>query len=223
MASCERGFELGGWGVGEDFAFGDDDDAVADVLDDFEDVRDVEDRLALGGERFEEVFEETRGDDVEAGERFVEDEQLWVVQEGGGDEDALLHAFGVEGDGGVAPGFEAEQGEEPVGFEVDEGFGDVAQAADELEVFEAGEMGVDVGLLGDVAEGGAVGLEIVADALAFKEHLAVVGLEEAGDDLDGGGLAGAVGADVADDFAGTDGEVDVVDGGEAAVAFARGL
>ena len=32
------------------FAFGDDDDAVADLLDDFEDVGDVEDGFALGGE-----------------------------------------------------------------------------------------------------------------------------------------------------------------------------
>ena len=123
----------------------------------------------------------------------------------------------------MAPGFEAEEGEEAVGLEVDEGFGEVAQAADELEVFEAGEVGVDVGLLGDVAEGGAVGLEVVADALALEEDLAVGGFEEAGDDFDGGGLAGAVGADVAYDLAGTDGEVDVVDGQESCGSFWRGL
>ena len=149
-----------------------------------------------------EIFEEARGDYIESGEGFVEDEELGIVQQGGGDEDALLHALGVERDGRVAPGFEAEEGEEAVGFEVDEGFGHVAQAADQLEVLEAGEMGVDVGLFGDVAEGGAVGLEVVADALAVEEHLAVVGLEEAGDDFDGGGFAGAVGSEVADDLAG---------------------
>ncbi len=219
IGELQGGLQLGGWGVGEDLSFGDDDDAIADQLDDFEDVRDVEDCLALRGELLQQIFEETGGDDVEAGERLVEDEQLGIVQQGGGDEDALLHALGVERDGRVAPGFEAEQGEEPVGLEVDEGLGQVAQAADELEVLEAGEVGVDVGLLGDVAEGGAVGLEIVADALAFEEHLAVGGLEEAGDDLDGGGFAGAVGTDVADDLAGTEAKADVVDGGKATIAF----
>jgi hypothetical protein len=71
-----------------------------------------------------------------------------------------------------------------------------------LEVLEAGEMGVDVGLLGHVAKGSAVGGEVVADAASLEEDLAAVGLKEAGDDLDGGGLAGAVGADVADNLAG---------------------
>jgi hypothetical protein len=43
--------ELGedAWGVGEDFSLGDDDDAIADEFDDFEDVGDVEDGFALGG------------------------------------------------------------------------------------------------------------------------------------------------------------------------------
>ena len=112
LASCERGLEFGGWRVGKDFALGDDDDAVADQLDDFEHVRDVEDGLALRGELLQQVFEEPGGDDVEAGERFVEDEQLGIVQQGGGDEDALLHALGVERDGRVAPGLEVEQSEQ---------------------------------------------------------------------------------------------------------------
>ena len=67
------------------FAFGDYDDAVADLLDDFEDVGDVEDGFALGGEGYEEVFEEAGGDYVEAGEGFVEDEEFGIVEEGGGD------------------------------------------------------------------------------------------------------------------------------------------
>ena len=56
-----------------------------------------------------------------------------------------------------------------------------------------------------------------------KRTVPVVGFEQAGDDFDGGGFAGAVGADVADDLARADGEADVVDGGKAAVAFARVL
>jgi hypothetical protein len=145
------------------------------------------------------------------------------VEQGGGDEDALLHAFGVERDGRVAPGGKVEEGEQTIGLVVDETFGQVAQAADELEVLERGEVGVDVRFLRDVAEGGAVGLEIGANALPFEEDLAAVGFEQAGDDLDGGGLAGAVGTNVADDFAGAKAEADVLDGRQAAIAFAEGF
>ena len=42
------------------------------------------------------------------------------------------------------------------------------------------------------------------------------GREQAGEHLDGGGFAGAVGAEEAEELAGLDGEVDVVDGGEVA-------
>jgi len=80
-------------------------------------------------------------------------------------------------------------------------------------------MGVDVGLFRDVAEGRAVALKIEADTFTLEEDLALIGLEEAGDDFDGGGFAGAVGTDVPDDFAGTNAEADFVDGWEATVAF----
>ena len=174
---------------------------MADQLDDLEDMRDVEDGLALCGELLQQIFEEPSGDDVEAGERLVEDQEPGIMQQRSRDEDALLHALGVERDGRVAPGLEAEKREELVGLEVDEGLGQLAQAANELQIFEAGEMGVDVRFLRHVAEGGAIALEVEADALAFEEDLPGIGFEQAGDDFDGGGFTGAVGADVADDLA----------------------
>src|SRR5271156_3349855 len=82
-------------------------------------------------------------------------------------------------------------------------------------------MSVDMGFFGNVAEGSAVTLEIVADAFAFKEHLANVWLEETGDNFDGGGLTGAVWAHVADDLACADTEADIVDCGETAIAFGQ--
>ncbi len=68
--------EVAGRGVCDDLAPGEDDDAVADALDDFEHVRDVEDGFAFAGEQDEQVFEEAGGDGVEAGERLVEDEEV---------------------------------------------------------------------------------------------------------------------------------------------------
>ena len=80
-------------------------------------------------------------------------------------------------------------------------------------------MGVDVGFFGDVADGGTKSGQVGKDVAAMEEDAAAAGLEQAGEDLDRGGFAGAVGAEIADDLAGMDGEGDVFDGGQAAVAF----
>jgi hypothetical protein len=212
--------ELRGTGVSENFSLGDDDDAIADLLDDFEDMRDVKDGLAFRGEQFEEVFEETRGDDVEAGERLVKDQQPGIVEEGRGDEHALTHSFGIGGDGGVLPGLEVEQLEQTRGFGFEKGFRDAAETADELQIFKAGEVAVKMGLFRDVADGGAEGHHVFANVAAFKQHTAFVGTQHAGDDLDGGGFSRAVGTEEADDFSGGDAKADVLYGGyrtEAAV------
>ena len=134
-------------------------------------------------------------------------------------QDALLHSLGVVGDGGVLRGFEGEELKQAAGFVFDEPFLHAAQAADELEVFEAGEVGVDLGFFGDVAEMGAVGGEVFVDVAAGEEDFAVGGLDHAGDHLDGGGFAGAVGAEVAEDFAFAEGEADVLHGGDGAIAL----
>ncbi len=98
-------------------------------------------------------------------------------------------------------------------------FVEASQAADELQVLEAGKMRVDLGLLGDVAEMRAVGGEVVVDVAPGEEDLAVGRLYHADDHFDGGGFPGAVGSQVAEDFAGLEFEADVFDGGDAAVGF----
>ena len=87
--------QFGGRRVGKHSAFGDDNDASANLLDDFEHMRDVEDGFSLGGEHLKKIFEEARGDDIEAGERLIEDEQPGIVQERRGNQHALAHALGV--------------------------------------------------------------------------------------------------------------------------------
>ena len=131
-------------GIGDDLAAGEDDDAVADALDGFEHVRDVEDGFAFAREQDEEVFEEACGDCVQARERLVEDDQPGVMQQGSGDEDALLHALRVVGERGVLGGFEGQELQQGAGFALDELLRHSTQATDELQVLEAGEMGVDL-------------------------------------------------------------------------------
>jgi hypothetical protein len=89
----ERGFHVFDCVLENHLAFVEDDDSGADLFDDFEDVGAEEDHFAFGGEDFEETAEEEGGVDVEAGEGFVEDEQFGIVEEGGGEEDALAHAL----------------------------------------------------------------------------------------------------------------------------------
>ena len=57
------------------------------------------------------------------------------------------------------------------------------------------------------------------DVAAGEEDLALGGLDHADDHLDGGGFAGAIGAEVAEHFAFFEGEADIPDGGDAAIAF----
>ena len=65
-------------------------------------------------------------------------------------------------------------------------------------------------------------LAIVGAPAPAEDHdLAGVGLGEALADLDGGGLAGAVGSEQAEALARTDLEVEAVDGDDVAVGFAE--
>ena len=87
----------------------------------------------------------------------------------------------------------------------------------------AGEVGVEPGLLGHVADALLVGGEVGVNGLAGEGDGAEGGFDEAGDHLHGGGLAGAVRAEIAGDLAGLRGEGDVLDDGEAGVSFVDAL
>ena len=67
--------------------------------------------------------------------------------------------------------------------------------------------------------------EVLGAAVPGREaqhvHLAVGGMQQAAHDLEGGGLAGAVGSQEADDLAAVDLERDSVDGADEAVAAAH--
>src|SRR5206468_3265352 len=100
----------------------------------------------------DELVQQHGAGDIEAGERLVKDEQIGVVEQGSGDQDALLHALGVGGDRRVAIFVQPKEPQELAGFALDLPLRKLAQAADELQVFEAGQVRIDEGLLGYVAE-----------------------------------------------------------------------
>ena len=110
------------------------------------------------GELLQKIFEQPSGNGVQAGERFVEDQQPRIVQQGSRQQHSLLHAFGVKRDGRVAPALQVEKSEQLVGLVFDQVFGQVAQPADQLQILQRREVGIDMCFLGDVAKCGSVSL-----------------------------------------------------------------
>ena len=92
MLPTRRGLELVDGAGGDDAAPGDDDDVLADVLDQVELVAREDDPDAGRGPLLDDLGHRRDADRVQAGERLVEDEQLRVVGERDGQLDPLLVA-----------------------------------------------------------------------------------------------------------------------------------
>jgi hypothetical protein len=177
--------------VGADFAAGEDDDAVADALDLGEDVAADEDRAVL-----REFFDEAAGlvdlRGVQAVGGLVQEQDGRVVEERGGEADALLVAFAERADAaGTHLG-------EPAAFDgaLDGGVagraGDAEEACAELEILGHGHFGVERIGLGQVAQACQGFLSRVDGVEAVDRDMPDIGGQEAGDHPDGGRLARAV-------------------------------
>src|SRR4029079_14628519 len=112
---------------------------------------------------------------------------------------ALQHALRVLAQRELARALEPDAREQPVGPRPTLGARHVEEAPDEIEQLLAGEVVVEVGALGQVAEA-ALGVEIRPRA-AEEAHAASRREDQAHEHLDGGGLAGAVGSEEPEDLA----------------------
>jgi len=182
--------------------------------------------MPVAGEAFHHL--QDAGDEfgVEGAGDFVEEHRLGAHGEGAGDGDALLLAAGeFAGEGGFAVG-EADADEELAGAG---GRFRFAQPEDfdrgEGEVAEDGQVGEQVKALEDHADLGAVEGEGGPGSRRRPSNqiFAGVGGFEEVDAADEGGLAGAGGADDAEDFAGGDVEVDPAEDRPAAERLWRPL
>ena len=90
------------------------------------------------------------------------------------------------------------------------------QAAEEAEILAGRQLVVESQLLGDQAELALGGVGVAGEGGAVDQDVAVVRAEQAGDQRDRRGLAGAVGAEDADDLAGADLERHAVHGAQRA-------
>ena len=99
---------------------------------------------------------------------------------------------------------QADQAEQFVHLAVEREAGYPAETSGELQIFAAGEVRIEVRLLGDVADAALEGLEVAVDVLAVEEDVAGGRLEQAGEHLHGGAFARAVGTEIAENLAGLD-------------------
>ena len=180
----------------------------------FEVVMADKEEAAVGGEVGHDLSQHALGGFVEAGEGFVEQEDMGLLREGAGDvgalalaaaeleETAVLEVLEVEGgDGGIdnliverAPG--AAFAEVRVAAEFDE-------AADGEG--EGGVDGVGLGEVGNFVAAGAHGLPMPGNGAGMEG-------DEAGDAFEEGAFAGAVRPEEADAVAAADGKADIAQG-----------
>ena len=135
-----------------------------------------------------------------------------------GEEDFLAHALRVSGYGAVAVVPEGEEAQEFFDAGIEDAAREAAKASDKLEKFAAGEIWIEIGFFGDVADAALVSGEIVEDAASVEQDAAGARLQEADEHSYGGAFAGAVRTEVADDVATFDAEADVINGCDAGEA-----
>ncbi|HEY6508301.1 MAG TPA: hypothetical protein VIY56_09830 [Vicinamibacterales bacterium] len=160
---------------------------------------------------------------VEAGRRLVEDEHLGVVEQRLREADALpvalreLAALAVRHVG--HPRALHHRGHARLAF----GPRHALDARAEVEIFAHAHVGVERRRLGQIA-GAALGLDrFLGEIEAGHDGGALGGRHVAGEHAHGRGLAGAVRAEEAEDFAAFDREADVADGGKGAVPLGEVL
>src|SRR5512138_1479063 len=170
-----------------------------------------------------------------AGHGLVQQQQLGLEGERCGDLERPLAPVGQLAGRGVGEGGEADVGEVRLRLVVE-----AAQhrlGAPEVEALSAPALQGDTDVLqrrhvgkhrgdlerADEAEAGYVGGREAGDVLPLVDDAAGGGLQELGEQVEAGGLAGAVGADQGVNGAARDGEIDAADGDEAPELLGQAL
>ena len=157
---------------------------------------------------------------VEAGRRLVEEEHRRPGDQRGGEVEAAAHAARVRADESAAGLGEVERREQLVRPLARRPAAEVVEAADHLEVLEAGQVLVHGRVLAGEPDALA---HLAASRTTSKPATRAVpssGREQRRQDPDGRRLAGAVRAEQAEDGPGRDEQVDAVERDDVAVALA---
>jgi len=87
-----------------------------------------------------------------------------------------------------------------------------AEAPDQLQVLDPRKMRVKIRLLGNVPKTALERREVVYNAAAIEQDLTIARFQQADDHFHRCALSGPVGADIAENLAGTNGEINVAYG-----------
>jgi hypothetical protein len=99
--------------------------------------------------------------------------------------------------------------------------GPATKSGEEIEHFEAGEIGINAHLAGEVSDIGPCVQPLALAIVSEDEGVAGGWTEEVEENADGGGFAGAVESEKAEDLAGSDVEVQIVYGYQFAILLAK--
>ena len=99
----------------------------------------------------------------------------------------------------------------------------MGEAADQAQVFAAGEVPVDGGVLAGEPDTAANSVGVPDDVMAQDPGPSGIGADNGGQHSHGGGLTGAVGPEQAQYRAGRHAKIDSVEGHHLAVAFGEAL
>ena len=205
--------QLGQRAFGHQPAGGDDADPVRHPFGDFKNMC-RHDHGAAGADAIsEQPLDVTGGQRVEAGQRFVENDQPGVVDQCACQRDFLAHALGKAFTAFVQMRFQAERHQQLMrGGLRDRGI-DAPEAGDEFEIFQRRQLVINHRLVRHPGHhllgGDRIGQRIDP---RYRDGTGV-GPQQAGHHPQGGGLAGAIGAEQGVEFARANGQVERVDRG----------
>src|SRR6516225_10000116 len=133
------------------------------------------------------------------------------MQQRGGEQDLLTHPFGIGGDGAMPVFPERKQPQEFVDLGFENRPRQPAKAPHQLQVLAAGEVRIQVGLLGHVPDTRLKARDVLNDTSAIEADLALAWFQEPDDHLYGGAFSRTVWANVAEDLARPEPETDAFD------------
>ena len=160
-------------------------------------------------ERRDHVAHVEHAPGVQAVHWLVEDQQLGIPEQAGGNAQPLAHAHGVLRHLVVGPMQDADSLE----GRVDAALGRrLTRRGEDLQILAAGQVAVEAGFVDDRPDPGQGHITVSRDGVAEKEHRAGIGVGQAQQHPDQRGLAGTVRSEVAEGAAAGNEELDVVDG-----------
>ena len=142
---------------------------------------------------------------------FVQKQNLRMMQQGAHQRQLLLHAAGEIRGLALAERLHARHAEQALDQRLALGLRDPEQVGVEVHVLVDREIAVESEALGHVADLILDGVELASHVVACHPGLAFGGIQQAAQQAQRGGLAGAIRTDQAEDFAARDFEVEMVD------------